>query len=156
MTNGSAFECFCFVFPTNIFMVKRFNFINKAKCVSLRSPFIKCGCCRNHRFQVVAVLLPSASVYSTPSSDLQLGDKAKLHCTVSSPVKESEVQWWNPDGIRYPGSQVADLTSVTRSDAGQWNCKFSHEGMTYSQSLDIKVTGRTLASPKLLSDFNSN
>lgn len=109
-----------------------------------------------HRFQVVTVLLPCASVSSTPSGDLQLGDKATLRCQVSGLMAQSTVAWQRPDGSQYPGSQDADLTSVTLSDAGQWNCMFSYEGVTYSQGLDIKVTGRTLASPKLFSDFNSN
>lgn len=82
------------------------------------------------------------SVSTNPSGDLHLGSEVALTCQVSGLDTAPAVHWKGPDGKLNSGS----LKSVARSDAGTWKCEFSHGGQTYSESIDIKVTGRTLAS----------
>ncbi|XP_078108718.1 neural cell adhesion molecule 1-like isoform X2 [Sander vitreus] len=80
------------------------------------------------------------SVSASPSSELQLGSEATLQCQVKGlNPPDSPVQWKRPDGSPHSGSQTVQLKSVARSDAGNWKCTFSHEGATYSESLEIKV-----------------
>lgn len=81
------------------------------------------------------------SVSASPSAVLQLGSNATLHCQVKGLPPQSAPQWRKPDGSLHPGSGVAQLNPVARSDEGTWNCTFSHDGLMYGRSLDIRVTG---------------
>lgn len=83
----------------------------------------------------------SASVSVKPSADLQLGSKAQLQCQVKGLTQGPAVKWRNPGGSLH--SSELQLDSVARSDAGTWKCMFSHDGLTYNESLEIRVTGRT-------------
>lgn len=95
------------------------------------------------------LLSPSVSVSASPSADLQLGSEATLQCQVKGLMPEYAVQWERPGGSPHITSQVVQLKSVARSDAGAWNCTFSYDEMTYSESLNIKVKGKTLTSTKV-------
>ncbi|XP_070691050.1 sialoadhesin-like isoform X2 [Pempheris klunzingeri] len=77
------------------------------------------------------------SVSASPSGVLQLGSEATLQCNVAGLDPGSTVQWTRPDG-QHTGSQTVQLKPVARSDAGTWNCTFSHD-KKYSESLNIKV-----------------
>ncbi|KAF1388112.1 hypothetical protein PFLUV_G00086850 [Perca fluviatilis] len=80
------------------------------------------------------------SVWVSPSSELQLGSEATLQCRVKGlNPPDSPVKWNRPDGSSHSESQTVQLKSVARSDAGNWNCTFSHDGKKYSESLEIKV-----------------
>ncbi|TNN02779.1 hypothetical protein fugu_010266 [Takifugu bimaculatus] len=82
------------------------------------------------------------TVSARPSAVLQLGGSATLHCQVKGlPLPPSAPQWRKPDGNPHPGSEEAELNPVARSDEGAWNCTFSHDGLMYGKSLDIRVTG---------------
>lgn len=83
------------------------------------------------------------SVSASPSTDLLLGSSAQLQCQVKGPTEEPALEWRKPGGSVHKGSKV-ELESVARSDAGAWNCSFSHEGKPYSQSLHISVKGGSL------------
>ncbi|XP_056301132.1 T-cell surface glycoprotein CD4-like [Pseudoliparis swirei] len=76
-----------------------------------------------------------ASVWASPSADLQLGSEATLHCKVSGLDRDSTVRWTSPAGSPHSGW----LESVRRSDAGTWQCVFSQDGGVYSQNLAIEV-----------------
>ncbi|XP_068591793.1 hemicentin-1-like [Cebidichthys violaceus] len=80
-------------------------------------------------------ILLVVSVGAKPSGELQLGSEAALHCQVKGLNQDPLVWWERPDGSRHSGT----LGSVTRSDAGTWECKFSHDGGTYNMGLTIKV-----------------
>lgn len=81
------------------------------------------------------------SVAAQPSAVLQLGSSATLHCQVKDLPSSSAPRWRKPDGSLLPGSEVAELNPVARADEGAWNCTFSHDGLMYGKSLDIRVTG---------------
>lgn len=91
----------------------------------------------------------SVSASTSPSGDLQLGSKAVLQCQVKGLIPEAKLEWRSPDGRPYVGSDVV-LNSVAHLDAGDWKCMFSHDGVTYNDTLRIKVTGRTPASTQSL------
>lgn len=99
------------------------------------------------------LLSPSVSVSASPSADLQLGSEATLQCQVKGLMPDYAVQWKRPGGSPHTTSQVVQLKSVARSDAGTWQCTFSHDGVTYNENLDIKVTSKTLTSTKVLVCF---
>lgn len=88
-------------------------------------------------------ILLVVSVWATPSNELQLGSEATLHCRVKGLDQDPSVQWKRPDGSPHSGS----FKSATRSDAGTWECVFSHHGETYKRSLTIKVQEPEAATP---------
>ncbi|TNN54526.1 hypothetical protein EYF80_035229 [Liparis tanakae] len=95
-----------------------------------------------------------ASVWASPTADLQLGSEATLHCQVSGLDRDSAVSWTSPDGSPHSGR----LESVRRSDAGTWQCVFSIDGGVYSQNLAIEVQGpapETVAPPSSSSPSTS-
>ncbi|TDH11627.1 hypothetical protein EPR50_G00062780 [Perca flavescens] len=95
-------------------------------------------CMADGRSKEHTLLVVSVSV--SPSSELQLGTDATLQCWVKGlNPPDSPVQWNRPDGRSE--SETVQLKSVARSDAGNWECTFSHDGKKYSESLEIKVQG---------------
>ncbi|XP_033497386.1 limbic system-associated membrane protein isoform X1 [Epinephelus lanceolatus] len=88
---------------------------------------------KSYQHTLLVVLVSASS-----SGDLLLGSEVTLKCQVTGMNPDSTVQWKRPDGRSHAGSQ-AELKSVARSDAGTWNCMFSYDGTTYSESLEIKV-----------------
>lgn len=97
----------------------------------------------------------SVSVSASSSGDLLLGSEVTLKCQVTGLNPDSTVQWESPGGKSHAGSQ-AELKSVARSDAGTWKCTFSYDGTTYSESLEIKVQGRTLLLKSLQMKHNKS
>uniref|UniRef100_A0A3Q1FNL9 Uncharacterized LOC110968426 n=1 Tax=Acanthochromis polyacanthus TaxID=80966 RepID=A0A3Q1FNL9_9TELE len=77
-----------------------------------------------------------------PSTNLQVGQEATLGCQVKDPNFRVAVEWKKPGGAPHAEDTV-DLKPVADSDAGTWTCTLTYEGETYSQSLDIKVSGST-------------
>lgn len=102
--------------------------------------------CDSHCILVPRLSSLSVSVSVSPSGDLQLGSNAILQCRVKGLDPGPTVQWMRPDGNSHTGPA---LTPVASSDAGTWVCKFSNGGVTYNDSLVIKVEGRTLSSTKV-------
>ncbi|XP_071765272.1 neogenin-like [Centroberyx gerrardi] len=78
------------------------------------------------------------TVSVSPSADLQLGGEAALQCQVKGPDPEVTVEWERPGGGS-GGPSPVHLNPVANSDAGTWTCKFSRDGATYKETLDIKV-----------------
>uniref|UniRef100_A0A3Q1HZM3 Uncharacterized LOC110968426 n=1 Tax=Acanthochromis polyacanthus TaxID=80966 RepID=A0A3Q1HZM3_9TELE len=91
------------------------------------------GTGRDHTLLVV-------SVSASPSTNLQVGQEATLGCQVKDPNFRVAVEWKKPGGAPHAEDTV-DLKPVADSDAGTWTCTLTYEGETYSQSLDIKVSG---------------
>nr|AQZ26550.1 T-cell surface glycoprotein CD4-2 protein [Lutjanus sanguineus] len=84
------------------------------------------------------VTLVVVSVSASPSTELQVGSGATLQCQVSGLNPDLTVQWKGPGGQVEKGSPV-QLKSVARSDAGTWECTFSHPEGTHSVRLEINV-----------------
>lgn len=95
-------------------------------------------CIADGRRQEHTVLVVSVS--ASPPGDLRLGSVATLQCRVKGLDPHPAVQWKKPGGSPHSEhSQTAQLKSVALSDAGNWECSFTHEGVTYSESLAIVV-----------------
>ncbi|XP_070767546.1 T-cell surface glycoprotein CD4-like [Enoplosus armatus] len=87
------------------------------------------------------------SVSASPSGDLHVGSEATLQCRVKGLDQGSTVQWKKPDGSPHAGSHTVELKSLARSDAGFWQCTFSHGGEMFNMSLGIKVIESALKTP---------
>ncbi|KAL7393882.1 hypothetical protein ABVT39_017335 [Epinephelus coioides] len=96
---------------------------------------------KSYQHTLLVVLVSASS-----SGDLLLGSEVTLKCQVTGMNPDSTVQWKSPDGRSHAGSQ-AELKSVAHSDAGTWNCMFSYDGTTYSESLKIKVQEPKMTAP---------
>ncbi|KAM9353283.1 CD4-2 molecule, tandem duplicate 1 [Symphorus nematophorus] len=84
------------------------------------------------------ITLVVVSVSASPSADPQLGSNATLQCRVRGVKPDPKVQWKGPDGNLRSESEV-QLTSVAPSDAGTWECTFTHAEGTHTETLEIKV-----------------
>ncbi|XP_034077465.1 CD4-2 molecule, tandem duplicate 2 isoform X2 [Gymnodraco acuticeps] len=78
------------------------------------------------------------SVSADPPGELQVGEKASLQCGVRGHDSAAQ-QWTSPNGQKHP--ETVRIESVAPSDAGTWECVFSHEGKEYKERLVIKVKG---------------
>ncbi|XP_034001666.1 CD4-2 molecule, tandem duplicate 2 [Trematomus bernacchii] len=85
------------------------------------------------------------SVSADPPGELQVGATASLLCGVRGHDSAAQ-QWKSPKGIKHP-EHTLHLESVSPSDAGTWECVFSHEGVEYKESLVIKVKEPEAAAP---------
>lgn len=81
----------------------------------------------------------SLLVSVTPSHDLQLDGKAKLHCK-ANPVGVG-VQWQGPDKKIHPAAAEVSLDPVGRQNAGTWKCTLSLSSDTHTESLVVTVKG---------------
>uniref|UniRef100_A0A3Q3XE79 Ig-like domain-containing protein n=1 Tax=Mola mola TaxID=94237 RepID=A0A3Q3XE79_MOLML len=121
--------------------------VDRAKQKNLKGPTLEISgvkdedageftCNADGELQTYLLFVVSVSV--KPSADLQLGSKAQLQCQVKGLMQGPPVKWRNPGGSLQPSE--LQLDSVARSDAGTWKCMFSHDGLTYNESLEIRVT----------------
>nr|XP_033958929.1 CD4-2 molecule, tandem duplicate 2 isoform X2 [Pseudochaenichthys georgianus] len=84
------------------------------------------------------------SVSADPPGELQVGEEASLQCGVRGHDSAAQ-QWKSPNGQKHP--ETVRIESVSLSDAGTWECLYSHEGVEYKESLVIKVKGPEAAAP---------
>lgn len=84
------------------------------------------------------------SVSADPPGELQVGAEASLQCGVRGHDSAAQ-QWKSPNGQKHP--ETVRIESVSLSDAGTWECVYSHEGVEYNESLVIKVKGPEAAAP---------
>lgn len=78
------------------------------------------------------------SVSQSPPGDLELGSEATLQCQVTGLSSGSVPHWKRPDGSE-TNLQTAQLKPVTDSYEGTWECLFTHGGVSYSESLVVKM-----------------
>ncbi|XP_059195093.1 CD4-2 molecule, tandem duplicate 2 [Centropristis striata] len=78
------------------------------------------------------------SVSASPSTEIQQGSEATLLCQVKGLKPGSTVKWKRPGGTD-SGSETVQLKPVAQSDAGVWTCLVSHDGVSHSERLEIKV-----------------
>lgn len=90
------------------------------------------------------LLSHSVSVSASPL-ELQVGSNVMLQCEVEGLSPGSEVQLMRPDGRPHTGSKKGEL-NVNYTDEGTWECTFSYGTEKYSEKLDVKIKGMTLAS----------
>ncbi|XP_041649417.1 CD4-2 molecule, tandem duplicate 2 [Cheilinus undulatus] len=83
-------------------------------------------------------LLLLTSVSSTPSGDLKLGSEATLCCQVKGLGPGSTVQWKGPDKST-TALETVQLKPVTNSHSGTWECLFTHNSVTYTEKLEVRV-----------------
>ncbi|XP_062256016.1 uncharacterized protein LOC133965460 [Platichthys flesus] len=88
---------------------------------------------RRHEHTLLVV-----SVSARPSEEQQPGGEVTLQCEVAGLNPDSTVQWTGPDKRVHAGSEV-HLNPVAASDAGAWQCEFSHGGETYREELAVRV-----------------
>uniref|UniRef100_UPI0037E8CC06 uncharacterized protein n=1 Tax=Semicossyphus pulcher TaxID=241346 RepID=UPI0037E8CC06 len=81
------------------------------------------------------------SVSASPSGVLQLGSTALLQCRVTGLKTGSTVQLKKPDGSQ-TGLETVKLEPVALSDEGTWKCLFTHDSVSYTESLVIRVEER--------------
>ncbi|XP_073341937.1 T-cell surface glycoprotein CD4-like [Pagrus major] len=94
------------------------------------------------------------SVSANPSGDLQPGSKVELQCDVDGLNPVPTIQWKRP-GRSLPAGSPQTVGSVAVSDAGTWECTFSHGGETHSVSLNIKVKELATTTPPPVSSKTS-
>lgn len=94
---------------------------------------------KSHEHELLVML-----VSVVPSSVLQEGQDATLHCQVKGLSPGPTVMWKKPDGTQHTSESI-DLKNVASSDEGIWSCIVTYGGETHSESLNIKVKGPTHA-----------
>ncbi|KAM7383271.1 hypothetical protein PAMP_002938 [Pampus punctatissimus] len=95
-------------------------------------------CAADGKQQTHTLFVLSVSV--SPSCELQVGSEATLQCQIKGLNLNSPVQWKKPREKEPSESATVHLKPVTHSHEGDWVCMSSHNGNTYSEKLNIKVT----------------
>lgn len=85
------------------------------------------------------------SVSANPTSELEQGSEVTLQCQVKGLPPSATVKWKRPDG-RDTQSGTVELKSAAPSDQGTWTCVIKVGEENVSETLDLKVKGRTLTS----------
>ena len=77
---------------------------------------------------------------------VDLNTTARLNCTTNGTMG-APVQWWHGDSAVMDGGRVTVdqeallIASVTWSDIGEYTCRITFGGETYSASATLNITG---------------